>query len=143
MFRPYLPDLKLSEEEEASIKKNLVEKKAFTLDNEHEHPNFQNRNCKTFDRKTMPSLNQALNLTNTALFEGLPTLLQDNLGKAVLPEGGEKAVQQALKDSRMFDAMQIKLPKNVFVPHIGWNSVIDRYVRFLKNNLVGEQSMKL
>ena len=127
MFRPYLPDLKLSEEEEATIQKNsFVEKKAFTLDNvEHEHPYFQNRKCKTFDIKTMPSLNQALNLTNTALFQGLPSLLQDNLVKAVLPDGGEIAVQQVLKDSRMFDATQIKLPKNIYVPHIGWNPVID------------------
>ena len=118
--------MKLSEEEEAKFRKDPVEKKAFTLENEHEHPNYQSRRCKTFDYRTMPSLDQALNLTNTALFDGLPALLQDNLKKALLPDGGEEAVQQALKDSRIFDATQIKLPRNVFVPNIGWNSVIDR-----------------
>ena len=38
---------------------------------------------------------------------------------------GEEMMKQILNDCIIFDATQVKLPKNVRVPNVGWNSVLD------------------
>ena len=70
-----------------------------------------------------------MNLTNTAMyFDTLPDSITKRVERLDLANSfGEETFQELLKESRIYDATQTLLPRNVFVPNIGWNAVIDRY----------------
>ena len=75
-----------------------------------------------------------MNLTNTSMyFDCLPDSITKRVERFdridLSKTFGEETFQELLKESRIFDATQTILPRNVFVPNIGWNSVIDRYYR--------------
>ena len=69
-----------------------------------------------------------MNLTNTAMyFDSLPDSITKRVERLDLVNSfGEDTFQELLKESRIFDATQTLLPRNVFVPNIGWNPVIDK-----------------
>lgn len=133
VLRPYLPDMGLSEEELEFHKKKSPVAKAF--EDFKEHPLYHEVPCKTFSAMSRlikyAGLDQAKCLTNTVEIEqGLPKSLQDKIDSidGVMPQG-EELMHRILKDSRVFDATQKKLPKNVAVPNINWNPVLDRMHR--------------
>ena len=118
--------MNLSESEQSEFAKLAPEMKEFEYADDH--PLYQSQPCKTFDYKCVPSLAQAQNLTNTYLMsdESLPDSLAKRVENLDLDSYvREDSILKILKESRIFDATQTKLPKNVFVPNIGWNPVID------------------
>jgi len=133
IIRPHLPTVETSEEELKKYLDNNPEKKP--ISSITEHPDYQDVPCKLFNHISKlikhAGLDQAKVLTNSVqIEEGLPRNLIDKIAKVsdILPQS-EELMKDILLDSRVFDATQIKLPKNVAVPHIGWDPVVDRMHR--------------
>jgi len=133
IIRPHLPVVNTSDEELKEYLDNYPEKKA--IRSVTEHPYYHERPAKTFDHVTRlikhGGLNQAKVLTNSVqIEEGLPKNLSEKIAKVgdILPQS-EEIMKSILLDSRVFDATQTKLPRNVAVPYIGWNAVVDRMHR--------------
>ena len=133
VIRSHLPDLGASQEELDEYMKNPTQ--LGPIENMETHPFYNDRPCKTFNIMSRLIKHQGLDhakvVTNAVeIQEGLPKALMDRIGVVddLMPESEEMA-QQILKDSKIFDATQRLLPKNVFVPNIGWNAVLDRLNR--------------
>jgi len=133
VLRPFLPDLGTSDEELQEYTKNATVQGP--IENQEDHPYYNERVCKEFNAISRlikyEGLNQAKSLTNTVeIQEGLPTTLLEKIASidGIMPYS-EALMMRILQDSMIFDATQTKLPKNVFVPHIGWTPVIDQMNR--------------
>ena len=133
IIRPHLPAVETSEEELKSYLKNSPE--LSPIKEPTEHPYYHEKPCKTFNKISRlikhAGLDQAKVLTNTVqIKEGLPNQLLHKLNEVtdIMPQS-EDIMKDILLESRVFDATQMKLPRNVAVPNIGWNPVIDRMHR--------------
>lgn len=100
-----------------------------------DHPHYHSTPCKKFNHMSRlikgAGFEQAKVLTNSVeIHEGLPQRLTKVMDKAsqLIPNRDE-IVSNILMESRVFDATQKLLPRNVAVPNIGWNPVIDRMYR--------------
>ena len=133
VIRSYLPDIGTSQEELDEYLKNPTQ--LGPIEDDETHPFYNDRPCKTFNIMSRLIKHQGLDhakvVTNAVeIQEGLPNALKDRISAVddLMPKSEELAIR-VLKDSKIFDATQKLLPKNVFVPNIGWNPVLDRLNR--------------
>ncbi|XP_040568328.1 large ribosomal subunit protein mL37 [Lepeophtheirus salmonis] len=101
------------------------------LPKDESHPLWKDRPVHTFgDRTYFPvnhQLDLAKNLTKTVELDvGLPSRLIQSIEKTSLSEEALASVEDMIKETQMFDAIQKKLPFNYKVPFIGWHPVNDR-----------------
>ncbi|CAB4065378.1 MRPL37 [Lepeophtheirus salmonis] len=101
------------------------------LPKDESHPLWKDRPVHTFgDRTYFPvnhQLDLAKNLTKTVELDvGLPSRLIQSVEKTSLSEEALSSVEDMIKETQMFDAIQKKLPFNYKVPFIGWHPVNDR-----------------
>ena len=122
----------LSEEEEEFYSKSSPELQKPI--EPYEHPFYNEEPCKVYTLGSRlikgAGLEQARVLTNSIEIKHLPQKLKKYLPMAetALPDG-ETVMKNIIMEARLYDATQKKLPKNSFVPHIGWNPVIDKMFR--------------
>ena len=133
VIRSHLPAVETSEEELNEFLKNSPE--FSPIQDQTQHPHYHSEPCKIFNQMSRlikhAGLDQAKTLTNSVQVEdNLPKKLLDRVSKAneIMPQSDE-IMKEILLESHVFDATQRKLPKNVAVPNINWNPVLDRMNR--------------
>jgi len=130
LFTPHLPeDPTVSEDFEPP--EPLIKGPYY---NERDHPHFHERPAHCFNAKSLFAQGQPLEcaqvLLKTVLMGGgkLPERVLEAADNNRVPDA-ERMVKQVLMESQVLDATQIKLPRNVATPYIGWHPVEDRMFR--------------
>eukprot|EP00095_Tigriopus_kingsejongensis_P011864 maker-scaffold180_size281610-snap-gene-0.40 protein:Tk11864 transcript:maker-scaffold180_size281610-snap-gene-0.40-mRNA-1 annotation:"39s ribosomal protein mitochondrial" len=75
-------------------------------------------------------LDQAKSLTKSVEVQaGLPQAVLAAIPQVELFPRQDERIQTTIRETFMFDALQVPLPRRVAVPHIGWTPVVDQMFR--------------
>jgi len=104
------------------------------IQTEQEHPHFHERPIRDYSVIVgFPKLMQLecakVLLKAVEVEEALPGRLLQSISELQLPDDFDDLAKNVLMESRIFDATQTKLPRNVKVPNIGWHPVLDKMFR--------------